>query len=192
MTRTQASEFLTDEQWQAIIHNDASYDDTFFYAVKSTGIFCRPSCKSKVPNRDNVRIFREAQQAIREEYRPCKRCKPTGERLPDKEWVAVMTEYMDKNYSKSLTLNNLADECHGSPYHLHRTFKKMMHMTPAEYLMNIRIGKAKQYLLGTGMSVSDIGVTVGFPHASYFIAQFKKKTGITPAEYRRQSYEDQD
>ncbi|MGN7356505.1 bifunctional transcriptional activator/DNA repair enzyme AdaA [Paenibacillus sp. SAF-054] len=179
---------LTEEKWQAIVGNDESYDFIFFYAVKSTGIFCRPSCKSKAPNRENVRIFRDAQQAIREEFRPCKRCKPTGERLPDHEWVAVMTAYMDRNYASALTLTDLAEACHGSPYHLHRTFKKIMQMTPAEYLHHIRIDKAKQVLRSSDCSVAEIGTSVGFPHTSYFIAQFKKNTGCTPADYRRQNH----
>ena len=51
------TESLTDEQWQAIISNDASYDGQFFYAVKTTGIFCRPSCKSRPPKKENVRLF---------------------------------------------------------------------------------------------------------------------------------------
>jgi AraC family transcriptional regulator of adaptative response / methylphosphotriester-DNA alkyltransferase methyltransferase len=117
-------EALTEERWQAIIGNDASYDFKFFYAVKSTGIFCRPSCKSKVPNRANVRIFRTAAEAIREEFRPCKRCKPTGERLPDREWVDAIARYMERHYDSAMTLNMLAEMFHGSPYHLHRTFKK--------------------------------------------------------------------
>ena len=61
---------LTNEYWQAIIHNDSSYDSKFFYAVKSTGIFCRPSCKSRIPNRNNVRIFPHAEPALSENFCP--------------------------------------------------------------------------------------------------------------------------
>ncbi|MCJ8014899.1 bifunctional transcriptional activator/DNA repair enzyme AdaA [Paenibacillus sp. KQZ6P-2] len=179
-------ELLTEEKWQAIVRNDESHDFKFFYAVTSTGIFCRPSCKSKVPNRDNVRIFRNAEQAMREEFRPCKRCKPTGERLPDREWVGIMTDYMDKNFAEPITLTDLAEVCHGSPYHLHRTFKRIMDMTPAEYLQNIRIEKAQDYLRNTSKSAREIGSLVGFQHTSYFITVFKRRTGCTPAEYRQQ------
>ncbi|MFB7554206.1 bifunctional transcriptional activator/DNA repair enzyme AdaA, partial [Streptomyces sp. NPDC056154] len=173
MAELKEPEPLTEEKWQAIVSNDESYDFKFFYAVKSTGIFCRPSCKSKVPNRDNVRIFRNAEQAIREEFRPCKRCKPTGERLPDKEWVEIMTHYMDQHFAEPLTLTDLAEACHGSPYHLHRTFKKVMAVTPAEYLQNTRIEKAKDYLRNTGKTAREVGQLVGFPHTSYFITVFK-------------------
>lgn len=134
MDKSGEVEKMTEEQWQAILQNDAAYNEKFFYAVKTTGIFCRPSCKSKAPNRENARIFQNAEQALESGFRPCKRCKPTGERLPDKEWVVVMTEYIDKHYHEPLTLETLAEVCHGSPYHLHRTFKKVTGITPVDYI----------------------------------------------------------
>ena len=114
---------LTNEHWQAIIHNDSSYDSKFFYAVKSTG-FCRPSCKSRIPNKNNVRIFHHAEQALSENFRPCKRCKPNGLTLPNEEWVEQIKEYIEKHFDEALTLDILAEMCHGSPFHLQRTFKK--------------------------------------------------------------------
>lgn len=93
---------MTNEKWQAIIDNDASYNNQFFYAVKTTGIFCKPSCKSRVPKKENVRIFPNAEQALHANFRPCKRCKPTNEKLPDSEWVALITEYIDKNFTEKL------------------------------------------------------------------------------------------
>lgn len=175
---------LTDEKWKAIISNDKIYDDKFFYAVKTTGIFCRPSCKSKVPNKDNVRIFQNADEALSAHFRPCKRCKPTGERLPDHEWVAQITQYIDMNYSESLTLEILADMCHGSPYHLHRTFKRIKGITPVQYVQQIRITKAMEYLIHSDKAIADIALSVGVPNTSYFITLFKKITGHTPTEYR--------
>jgi AraC family transcriptional regulator of adaptative response / methylphosphotriester-DNA alkyltransferase methyltransferase len=177
-------EILTDEIWQAISSNNASYDGTFFYAVKTTGIFCRPSCKSRPPNKANVGLFRTAEQALAANYRPCKRCKPTGHRLPDDEWVALVTEYMDKNYRETLTLHILADICHGSPYHLHRTFKRVKGITPVDYIQQIRIDKAKEQLVSTTNPIAEVGVSVGLPNTPYFITLFKKKTGLTPAGYR--------
>lgn len=177
---------ISTEQWQAIINNDASYDGQFFYAVRTTGIFCRPSCKSKEPKPQNVTIFADARQAITAKYRPCKRCKPTGERLPDSEWVSVMTEYIDHHYTEPLTLHQLAEICHGSPYHLHRTFKKIMHITPVDYIQQHRIHQACQELKETHHSITAIGLNIGIPNTSYFVTLFKKKMGITPAQYRKQ------
>ncbi|MBG9797798.1 bifunctional transcriptional activator/DNA repair enzyme AdaA [Brevibacillus laterosporus] len=177
--------YLPDEKWQAIISNDASYNDKFFYAVKTTGIFCRPSCRSREPKKENVRIFLTAEEALSENFRPCKRCKPTGQRLPDVEWVAQITDYIKKNYSETLTLESLADICHGSPYHMHRTFKRIMGITPIEYIQQTRINKAMVYLIQSDKTIADIAMTVGMPNTPYFITLFKKVTGYTPKKFRQ-------
>ncbi|RFU71051.1 AraC family transcriptional regulator [Peribacillus saganii] len=179
------SEQLTEEQWQAIINNDSDYNNQFFYAVKSTGIFCKPSCKSRVPRKENVLIFFTAQHAISAHFRPCKRCRPTGQRLPDQEWVSAITEYIDKHYDKKLTLSILAEACHGSPYHLHRTFKKITGITPVAYIQQTRMDRARLYLANARDPVTDIALFVGIPNISYFITLFKKETGLTPTEYRQ-------
>ncbi|BBH18831.1 bifunctional transcriptional activator/DNA repair enzyme AdaA [Paenibacillus baekrokdamisoli] len=178
-------ESLTDEKWRAILDNDPTYDGQFYYAVKTTGIFCRPSCKSRPPKLANIGLFKTAEQALAAKYRPCKRCKPTGQRLPDDEWVTLVTEYIDKNYMGTLTLNILADICHGSPYHLHRTFKKVKGITPVEYIQLQRIARAKEQLLASDKAISEVGLSVGMPNTPYFITLFKKKTGYTPAFYRQ-------
>jgi AraC family transcriptional regulator of adaptative response / methylphosphotriester-DNA alkyltransferase methyltransferase len=178
-------ESIPDEVWQAIVLNDSSYDDTFFYAVKTTGIFCRPSCKSRPPKIENVRIFQNVQQALSENFRPCKRCKPTGQRLPDEEWVTQIAQFIDTNYGEMLTLEKLADMFHGSPYHLHRTFKRIKGITPVEYIRQTRISKAIQYLTTSDKTITEIALAVGIPNTAYFITLFKKKTGHTPADYRR-------
>ncbi|HEY2492813.1 MAG TPA: bifunctional transcriptional activator/DNA repair enzyme AdaA [Paenibacillus sp.] len=178
-------EILTNEKWQAIINNDASYDGQFFYAVKTTGIFCRPSCKSRPPKKENINLFETAEYALSAKFRPCKRCKPTGQRLPDDEWIAGVTEYIDKNYMENLQLNMLADISHGSPYHLHRTFKRVTGITPVEYIQLQRIEQAKKQLLSSEKSMVEIGLSVGLANTSYFITLFKKKTGFTPAGYRK-------
>jgi AraC family transcriptional regulator of adaptative response / methylphosphotriester-DNA alkyltransferase methyltransferase len=176
---------LTDEKWRAIRNNDKAYDAIFIYAVTSTGIFCRPSCKSRDPKKENVRIFNDAQQALSEGFRPCKRCKPSRLSLPDEEWVVQIEEYIDGHYHEPLTLEMLADKCHGSPYHLQRTFKKVASLTPVEYIQNVRIKKAKELLVSTQKSVAEVGLSIGLPNTSYFITLFKKKVGQTPVQYRK-------
>lgn len=172
------------EYWDAIIQNNSSYDGTFFYAVQTTGIFCRPSCRSRPPKYDNVLIFRDAEQALAHKFRPCKRCKPTGERVPDQEWIYGITEYIENHYTEPLTLNALASVSHGSPYHLHRVFKRITGQTPVQYIQAKRINKAQKLLKSTHLTVTQIGRQVGIANPAYFISVFRKYTGCTPAHYR--------
>lgn len=178
---------ITEEIWQAIVQNDSTFDGTFFYAVETTGIFCRPSCKSRVPNKDNVRIFRNAQQALSEHFRPCKRCRPDGRQLPDEEWIAQIVQWIETHYGETLTLDTLAELFHGSVYHLHRTFKRIKGITLAEYVQQTRISKAMHYLSSTDQTVMDIAVSIGIPNAAHFATLFQKKTGLTPTDYRQRT-----
>lgn len=92
---------MQERYWQAIVANDASYDGTFYYAVTTTGIFCRPSCKSRVPKRENVRVFQDRQTAVAEHFRPCKRCRPDGLRLPDEEWIELIASYIKEKLCRA-------------------------------------------------------------------------------------------
>lgn len=175
----------TAEQKQAITENDKSFDGQFFYAVKTTKIFCRPSCKSRVPNFDHVTIFAEAKDALKAGYRPCKRCKSAGSQLPDEEWVSQVEMYIEENHAQPLTLKRIAEHCHGSAYHLHRVFKRIKGITPLEYLQNIRIEKAKDYLIHTDLSIQEIGKLVGITNAPRFSTVFKDKNKHTPSHFRK-------
>lgn len=99
----------------------------------------------------------------------------------------VITEYIDKNFTEKLTLESLANICHGSPYHMHRTFKKIKGMTPVEYIQEVRVHVAKKYLIQSNKAIGDIALCVGMANTPYFITLFKKKTGQTPAQFRQMS-----
>ncbi|MFE0503234.1 bifunctional transcriptional activator/DNA repair enzyme AdaA [Peribacillus butanolivorans] len=180
---------IPNDYWKAIVECDAAYDDHFLYGVKTTGIFCRPSCKSRVPNKENVQIFKNANMALEENFRPCKRCKPEGLNLPTEEWIEQITEWIDQHYSEPLTLNTLADISHGSPYHLQRLFKRVKGLSPTEYIQQLRLEKAIRMLESSEQPVTEIGLAVGFSSTPYFITLFKKKTGYTPSGYRKANHQ---
>ncbi|WP_240344216.1 bifunctional transcriptional activator/DNA repair enzyme AdaA [Paenibacillus sp. SYP-B3998] len=179
---------MNGEFWEAIVDNNKAYDGKFFYAVKTTKIFCRPSCKSKLPKKEHVRIFSNMQAAIAESYRPCKRCRPDGVRLPDEEWVYHMTQHIEERYADSLTLADLAEQFYTSIYHLQRTFKRLKGVTPLTYLQQVRIDAAKRLLIETNLQMNIIGVKVGIHNAAYFTTLFQKKSGFTPTEFRQANY----
>lgn len=180
---------ITAEQRKAIIKNDKAYDGQFFYAVKTTKIFCRPSCKSRIPNFDNVTIFKRAEDALQAGYRPCKRCKSGGSSLPDEEWVIQAENYIRENYAKPLTLSELGEAVHGSPYHLHRVFKKIKGITPLAYLQQIRMEKAKECLIETDLSVKEIAHLIGITNPTRFTTLFKEKNQQTPRQFRKENRE---
>lgn len=185
MKKTIENDGITNEQWQAIMLNDMSYDKKFYYGVKTTKIFCRPSCKSRPPRMENVKIFLDPKQALDEDFRPCKRCKPINKQLPAEEWVEQVTGYIDTHFKEHLTLQKLANLCHGSPFHLQRTFKRVTGKTPTEYIQQTRIKKATEYLVACDKQVGEIAEAVGIPNMTYFVTLFKQKTGYTPTEYRQ-------
>lgn len=173
-----------EQRWQSVLDNDATQDGHFWYAVRTTGIFCRPSCKSRPPKRAHVQFYDEVTAALQDGYRPCKRCRPDADKLPEEAWVAHTVAYVDVHYAEDLTLGKLAEVYHGSPYHLQRTFKRMTGCSPSVYLQQVRISRAQELLRSSSLSVREIGHQIGYRNLPYFITLFKRFTGDTPAHYR--------
>ncbi|WP_125588927.1 bifunctional transcriptional activator/DNA repair enzyme AdaA [Companilactobacillus jidongensis] len=174
---------LTEHRWQQIINNDTQ--SNFYYGVTTTKIFCKPSCHSRNPLRDNVLIFKEVGEAIDAGFRPCKRCQPTGE-VTNYDWVSEIKTYLDNNYQRKLDLTTISEECHGSPFNLQRTFKNESGLTPRQYLTEIRLNKSKNLLQTTDLSIKSIALRVGFSSDTYFITVFKRHFMQTPDSFRLQ------
>ncbi|TCP53349.1 AraC family transcriptional regulator of adaptative response / methylphosphotriester-DNA alkyltransferase methyltransferase [Tumebacillus sp. BK434] len=177
---------MQDQQWQMIVECDATADGQFYYGVLTTGIFCRPSCKSRTPKRENVRIFQTPDEARQHGLRACKRCRPE-EAAPQNELVRAAQHLLESRYAAPLSLQSIADRLHISPYHLQRTFKKATGRTPAAALTAIRLDKARELLAATERPLSDIALEVGYQNLSHFSYVFHKETGLTPTDYRRRN-----
>jgi AraC family transcriptional regulator of adaptative response / methylphosphotriester-DNA alkyltransferase methyltransferase len=173
--------------WNAIVNCETTFDGQYFYGVLTTGIFCRPSCKSRTPRRENVRIFRSVEEAQAAGFRPCKRCCPErGTHGPDAELVDATKALIAKHYAEPLTLQTLAGELVVSPFHLHRLFKRLTGTTPAEFILRTRIQAAAHALKAEPTrTITDIALGVGFRSASHFSSVFRKVTGYTPTDYRK-------
>lgn len=174
--------------WKATVTCDDRYDGEFFYAVKTTGIFCRPSCKSRTPQLNNVRFFKYAQEALREGFRPCKRCRPdiyVRHYDPSQEIVEDVQTILENRYDEKIQLKNLAQDVGLSPFYLNRLFKEKTGFTPRQYLEKVRIQKAVLLLKTTDLSSTEIGFQVGYENLSSFYKAFKNVTGCSPGEYRK-------
>ncbi|MDF2547666.1 MAG: AraC family transcriptional regulator [Anaerosolibacter sp.] len=176
-----------EEKWNAVMNNNEHYDGLFFYAVKTTKIFCRPSCKAKVPLRKNTLFFSSADEALKEGFRPCKMCRPDINNPvfdPNKELTKKVKQELDNSYNKDFSVDDIAQKLGLSERHLMRLFKAYYGVTPKEYIRGKRISKSKILLKDTSKDIIDIAYEVGFKSISIFYKCFKKQTGITPKQYR--------
>ncbi len=175
-----------EEKWQAVLNNDMEYDGVFFYAVKTTGIYCRPSCKSKPPNRGNICFFETSEQARKAGFRPCKRCRSDLIDYEPMKRIAEEAKNKIKNvYRKQIDLYQELNEIGITGRRLADIFKEEYGMTPKAYADHLRLEEAKYLLKDTDEKIADIAYLVGFGSLSAFYKLFKKEVHLTPAEYRK-------
>lgn len=185
---------MNDEIFQAvyetILSRDTRHDGIYYVAIKTTGIYCRPSCRSRTPRPENVRVYTSVEEASAAGYRPCKRCRPDNPdpHGPDMQMAQAVIELIQKRYGENLTLSELAAELKVSPYHLQRVFKRTTGHTPAKQLLQTRMSEAKRLLTATELPIAELAAQVGFRTASHFTAVFKKEAGCTPHEYREKEH----
>ncbi len=172
-------------RWQAVVGRDRSLDGTFVFAVSSTGIFCRPSCPAKRPRRENVSFFDHALQAEQAGYRACLRCRPKAvDGNPQSALVRSICRYIEQHIEGQLTLSLLAKEFRRSPFHLQRTFKSVLGVSPKAYMDACRLRQVKQNLQA-GHSVTTALYAAGYGSSSRLYERTAKQLGMTPEKYRR-------
>jgi len=174
-----------EEKWKAALECDVSYDGRFYYGVKTTGIFCRPSCKSKSPKRENVEFFDTAEQARESGLRPCKRCRPDLlEFHPQKENAEKIKAVYDLYFSDHDHLREELKKLGLSRNRIIQVFQNQYEKTPTEYLNGLRVASARKLLTNTPDNILQIALQSGFESLSVFYTQFKRITGVSPNEYR--------
>ena len=141
--------FFPGRQWQQVLARDASADGQFFYAVQSTGIYCRPSCPSRRPTRRNVRFFSTASAAERAGFRPCKRCQPdlaTPRPDPQAGVISAASEYLAQHATERTRLADLARATGVSRLTLLRGFRRVLGISPGEFARAQRVARFKDAL----------------------------------------------
>jgi AraC family transcriptional regulator of adaptative response/methylated-DNA-[protein]-cysteine methyltransferase len=174
-----------DAAWAAVRGRDRGADGRFYYAVASTGVYCRPSCPSRRPRRENTRFFRTPADAERAGYRACLRCSPAGRRpasVPAP--VAAARAYLDAHVDEPVALGRLGREAGMSPHHLQRTFKRAYGVTPKEYQDAARLRRLKAGLRAGG-SVTGAIVDAGYGSPSRVYERSDARLGMSPGAYRR-------
>ncbi len=186
MKTADAPVLLMDEEacLQAWLARDRSFDGQFVVAVTSTGIYCRPSCPARRPRPDRVKFFDEPVTAEAAGFRACRRCHPKGESAdPKAPLVAEICRYLDAQVAPP-TLEELGAQFGFSPYHLQRIFKRVMGMSPREYIATRRVERFKDSVK-EGNKVSEAIYDAGFGSSSRLYEQATAELGMTPGAYRR-------
>jgi len=174
-----------ERRWQAVLARDSKQDGAFVFGVSSTGVFCRPSCPAKRPRRENVTFFLHALEAEQAGYRACLRCRPKAvDGNPQSALVRAMCRYIEQHMEDRVTLNLLAKEFQLSSFHLQRTFKSVLGISPKAYIDACRLRQVKQNLQA-GHSVTTALYAAGYGSTSRLYERTAAQLGMTPEKYRR-------
>src|SRR4029079_8998506 len=175
-----------DQLWQAVVAKDARFDGQFVFAVNSTGVYCRPSCPSRRAHRERVRFFDLPEAAEQAGFRACLRCQPKRARVldPQIELVQRVCRLLDETESDTPKLAELASHAGVSVFHLQRTFKRVMGISPRQYVAARKFGNFKA-LVRKGESVTSSLYASGFNYSSRLFEYASEELGMTPATYSR-------
>lgn len=180
---TSSTKISDAEAWRAVVARDARHDGRFVYAVRSTRIYCRPSCPSRRPLRENVSFFATPNDAEDAGFRACLRCTPRAESTGGPA-IERAVQYLDANSDRVISLSELASHAGLSAWHLQRSFKRTIGMTPKEYQDARRVNLFKTRLRA-GDTVSRATYEAGFGSSSRVYERADELLGMTPAAYRR-------
>jgi len=174
-----------DPRWRAVAARDKSFDGKFIYSVKSTGVYCRPSCPARLPKPHNVLFHATCEEAERAGFRPCRRCRPHQVSLAG-EHAAMVAEACRtiEKAEEPPTLAVLAEAAGVSQFHFHRLFKAITGLTPKAYAVAHRAQRVRKELGAAETSVTQAIYDAGFNSSSRFYARSNDMLGMTPTAFR--------
>jgi AraC family transcriptional regulator of adaptative response/methylated-DNA-[protein]-cysteine methyltransferase len=170
-----------DTAWAAFMRRDRGWDGRVVGAVKTTGIYCKPSCPARRPKRDHVVFYASTEEARAAGFRPCLRCKP-DEVGRDREAVAAAVKLIEQA-EEVPNLAELAGAVGYAPHHFQRIFKRDLGVSPAEYARGLRNRRTEQALKANGR-VTDAVYDAGYQSPSGFYSDAKERLGMTPSAWR--------
>jgi AraC family transcriptional regulator, regulatory protein of adaptative response / methylated-DNA-[protein]-cysteine methyltransferase len=171
-------------KWTAVLAKDTRCDGKFVFAVRSTGVYCRPSCPSRRPLRKNVSFFPLPEAAERAGFRECRRCHSRSLAVadPQMEMVRQVCRLIDQNEGEPITLTELGEELGVSAFHLQRTFKSIMGISPSQYAEAQKIERFKKGVREGG-TIAQATYDAGFGSSSRLYEGAAAELGMTPATY---------
>ena len=173
-----------DERWDAVARRDPGADDAFYYSVRTTGVYCRPSCASRPANRANVAFHTTRAEAEQMGFRPCKRCRPDEAALPQRNAALVAQACRAIEAADDApNLDALAEAAGVSRFHFHRLFKSLTGVTPKAYADSLRAQRVRDELT-QGTRVSEAIYEAGFQSSGRFYAASDDLLGMTPTAFR--------
>jgi AraC family transcriptional regulator, regulatory protein of adaptative response / methylated-DNA-[protein]-cysteine methyltransferase len=173
------------EKWSAVQSRDGRFDRAFVFAVRSTGIYCRPSCPARRAAKQHVAFFSGPIEAEQAGFRPCLRCQPReAGPSPKAKLVDQVCRYIEANLQGKLSLAILSRQVGLSPYYFQRTFKKALGISPREYVKARRLERMKRFLRN-GETVNESLYTAGFSSRSRVYENVQGGFGVNPGEFRR-------
>jgi AraC family transcriptional regulator of adaptative response/methylated-DNA-[protein]-cysteine methyltransferase len=173
-----------DARYAALVARDTRFDGVFFVGVTTTGVYCRPMCPSRRPGREQVIFFATPDAAEQAGLRPCKRCQPQASHAPQVDVVQRVRRYIETHVGETITLDDLSREVDLSPYHLQRTFKRFMGVTPKQYAITLRLQRLKAELKN-GQPVAAAQYEAGYGSSSRLYEQASGQLGMTPLTYQQ-------
>ncbi len=171
--------------WSAVRSRDGRLDGAFVYAVRTTGIYCRPSCPARRPRRENVEFLPGPEEAETRGYRPCRRCHPRSRgRTPAEVAILRALEFLEDHLLEPVPLSRLGDAVGMSPAHLQRVFSERVGLSPRAYQGERRLERLKERLRA-GDTVSRATFEAGFDSGRSLYERAREGLGMTPGRYRR-------
>jgi AraC family transcriptional regulator of adaptative response/methylated-DNA-[protein]-cysteine methyltransferase len=176
---------LDEQRYEAIRRREVANGDTFIYAVLSTGVYCRPGCSARTPNRENVVFFDTVQQAEQQGYRPCRKCRPERRRASELREATIIAacRRLEKDADQP-SLKTLAAEAGLSPSYFHRLFKKIVGITPRQYYLKHRTDRLRRSL-AEGSAVGEAILSAGFEALSTAYNRNDDRLSMTPKRFRQ-------